>query len=175
MIRHLLLLLLLSLLAVQPLVAQQQVLVISRVDNGKEKIIKQGTIIKAADREGNWYKGRFAILQDSLLVIEGKGVPLSQIVEIRKATLGIKILGGALSTLAGVSTIFGGYAIVRLLAEGGLGVLLAAILVVPVTITALLTGAGFLIMNWGKRYKMPKWEFRIDSLPALNPVQESGR
>ena len=146
--------------------AQRPVLLMHNTKNGKEKLVRQAEKIRVKDREGKEYKGRMAILDDSVLVIAGVGIALSEIVEVRKVSLGAKILGGLLAGTAGVTTAYGAYAIIVLLSEGGFASVFAIILAVPVVLAAVLTGTGLLIMNSGRRYKNPKWSFSIVPDPS---------
>ncbi len=148
------------------LLAQRPVLLMQKIKNGKEKVVRQATKIKVKDREGNEYKGRLAIVDDSVLVISGVGIPISDIVEVRKVSLGSKILGGVLAGTAGLFTAYGAYGIIVLVSEGGLGSVFAIILAIPVVLAALLTGSGILIMSSGKRYKNSKWKFSIVPDPS---------
>jgi len=148
------------------LFAQKPVLLMHKIKNGKEKIVRQAEKIKVKDREGNEYKGPMAIMDDSVLVISGVGIPISDIVEVRKVSLGSKILGGILAGSAGLATTYGSYGIIVLLSEGGFAIIGAIILIVPVVLAAVLTGVGVLIMSSGKRYKNSKWKFSIAPDPS---------
>ncbi len=148
------------------LLAQRPVLLMHNVKNGKEKVVRQADMIRVKDREGNTYKGRMAIVNDSLLVIGASGIAIQDVVEVRKVTLAAKILGGLLAGTAGLATAYGAYGIIVLISEGGFAMVFAIILAVPVAIAAILTGTGLLIMNSGRRYKNSKWNFSIAPGPS---------
>lgn len=148
------------------LFAQRPVLLLHKIKNGKEKEVRQGEMVRVKDREGNTFKGRMAIVNDSVVVIGGVGFAVQDIVELRKTTLTAKILGGLLAGTAGLATALGTYGIIGLISEGGFASVFAIILAVPVAVAALLTGTGLLIMSSGRRYINSKWIFSIVPDPS---------
>jgi hypothetical protein len=138
-----------------------QELVLTKNKSGKEKIIKQGKKIKVWTNAGVVYKGFFSLKNDSI-VFPGEGIiAIKDIKMIAKKTTGVKIAGGSLTGIGGITTIGLGIATIQMLAEGGFATL-GLIFVVPLeAISVGVTITGVTILKNGRRFKKKKWDYSI--------------
>ena len=144
---------------------QNEVLVLTKTKNGKERIIEQNKKIKVLTIYGNVYKGRFQINGDSIVIPEEASIALDEISMINRIPLGLRIAGGGIAGLGGLATVGLGIIIVELLAEGSLFAVIMAIFVVPPAAAAILvTATGVILIVSGKKYKKIKWNYEIRNI-----------
>jgi hypothetical protein len=142
---------------------QNDVLILKKKKSGKEKIIQEGKRIKIITDSARIIKGKFDIVNDSILVIEKDTVDIKDIAKIRAKPIGSYIAGGLLTGGGIALTATGSVIIVQAaLTEEYMIMVLgllagSSMIVVGVPIAV----SGVLVMTIGKKYTREKWDFRI--------------
>ncbi len=131
----------------------QNVLVFTNKKNGKEKIIKQGKKIKIFTKSDSVYKGFFTIKNDSLSIIDKK-FSLDDIEMIRKVSTEAKVIGGALTVVGGLASIF---LVATTIQMGYYGVYLYTLDYLVILVAT----KGILMLTKGISYKKPKWDYSV--------------
>ena len=150
-------LLIISTLFFNVLIAQNQAIKMTNTTTNKEKIIKDNRRIKLQTTDGQKFKGRFKIEDTNQIVIDGVRIHIADINELKRHPLltsilssGFLIYGGAVT--AGMGAIIGVFA-----NPAGFW------LTIP---GAAMIYAGIKSPNINKNHKVDKgWEFEIISIP----------
>jgi hypothetical protein len=149
---------------------QSEVLVLTKIKNNKQKIVKEGKRIKVHTVHGYNLHGDFQILDDKHIAIGRDTLALFEIDKIKVKSRESIIIGGVL-TGGGVATIIGGSVMLyqtktmdewTALFPTIFGILLIGAGVLPI-------GPGVLLLLIGHQYKREKWKYSILTLkPALS-------
>ncbi len=99
---------------------QDQVLLLTKKKNQKEKTVEEGRKIKVYANDGSVHHDRFHAISDSLIVLESDTVSLSEIEKIRTKSTASKVVGGIFAGSGGIVTIFGSMLLIEMVSEGGL-------------------------------------------------------
>ena len=106
--RKILPLFLLSFLFCLPAVAQQQVLEMTKTGTEKIRTFKENRRVKIKTSEGEKYIGRFQIIDDHTIEIEGNIIPLNSITNIKRRSIVAGIAGTALIIYGSLYALVGG-------------------------------------------------------------------
>lgn len=148
---------LLSVLAVNLALAQEQVIKITNPSVAKEAFIKENKRIKIKTFAGEKISGRFSIEENNILIINGRAIPLADIAEIKRNPLLLSIFTTSFFIYVGAIT-------------AGIGMLIAAfgqtsglLLGIP---AAGMIYAGIKSPNFLRRFKTENnWTFEIITQP----------
>jgi len=142
--------------------SQNEVLILKKKKNDKEKLVQEGKKIKLITFDDQRLEGKFDITNDSVLVFEGDSLLLSEIDVIRTKSLASKIIGGSLAGGGALVTTGGALIVINTFAEGGLAVIVGIVLGIPITtVGVIVTTSGVLLATIGKKHKSKKWDFDI--------------
>lgn len=149
-------LLILLLLFSFPLIAQERLLVMSKVGSQKSRVFKENMRVKVKNLDGEKYIGRFEIIDANSIEIEGNVIPLSAISNIKSRTA----IAGIASTaiiLYGVVVLVVGYVSIAIGgASGNTGyVALGAI-------SAAIVSTGIFFNEFARNYRhRNEWTYKI--------------
>ena len=135
---------------------QNEVLVLIKKKNNKEKTIQQGKKIKVYTKDDNVIKGKLTFENDSQLYVNEELIDIYDIKSINKTSLCMKIAGSGLTTIGGGFATLFGIGIVQTITEGGFTYLITMILIPPTVAAILVAGTGVVFMVAGKTYKSEK-------------------
>lgn len=141
---------------------QEKILVLIKKKNQAEKQFHEGKRLKVFTSDGNMYKGKFKVINDSSLCIAADTIRLTQITKIRVKTPS-NIIPGAVIGGAGL---LGSWLGITLIAESttaaGYAKLFSLVFGLPITVVGILTtGTGILILVNGKKYSVKEWRFSV--------------
>jgi hypothetical protein len=146
--------------------SQNDALILTKKKNGKDKTIKQGKKIKIWTNAGEVYKGNFLIKEDSLVILRQGCVAINDIVMVSKKSTGIKILGGSLAGIGGITSVAFGIVTADIINTGGFA-MVALIIVLPIEAVAILgTTTGVIVLTTGKKFKKTKWNYEIKKIES---------
>ena len=142
----------------------QEVLVLTKKENGKEKIINQNEKIRIKTNSGNVYKGYFTIKNDTLTILgEGK-IYIQDIKMIVKKSAGKKGFIGSLAVITGVSALAInsiGFALIN----EAMPLELVHVISHPVIfIPAIVTVTGIVLLSSEPHFKKDKWDYSVRTL-----------
>jgi hypothetical protein len=141
---------------------QNDVLVLKKKMNGKEKIIREGKRIKTITNSDRILKGKFEIINDSSLVIKSDTLDVSDIVKIRTKSIASYITGGLLTGGGGLITTLGSLLVSQASSEGFMLAFFYVVIGLPVIgVGVMTTIGGVLVLTIGKIYTNKKWDFGI--------------
>ena len=146
------------------LYGQNNVLVLTKKKNQKEKVVKEQKSIKAITSDNVKHKGRLVITDETHIVLGADTLSLSDIETIRTKSLASQITGGVVTTIGGITTTTGAYIFIELVVIDGrlFSMLVGIILGVPITVVGVLaTTTGVLVLVIGKKHKKEKWDYSI--------------
>lgn len=130
--------------------------------NGKEFVVNEGTKIRIYNNAKN-LKGKFSIINDSLILINNDSCKVSNIVSLEKQQLGSQMIGEFVIIFFSVP-IIGGLAIILTTAitQGFMGDAGMVLLLVPVIFfSAIGELAGIMTYQLMKKYDNSKWDIKI--------------
>jgi hypothetical protein len=146
--------------------SQNDALILTKKKNGKDKTIEQGKKIKIWTNTGEVYKGNFIIKEDSLVILRQGCVSINDIEMMSKKSTGIKILGGSLAGIGGITSVVFGIATAEILKTGGLAII-ALIVFLPIEAVAILvTTTGVMMLATGKKFYKTKWNYEIKKIES---------
>jgi hypothetical protein len=146
----------------------QEVLVLTKKKNGKEKTISLNNKIKLRTNSGEEFKGLFTLHEDSLTIVDEGTISLQDIEMISCKSTGVKIAGGSLAGFGGFAIIGLSISIVQALSDGALGTTLLVILIPTEIVAILITTAGVVMLTRGKKFKKDKWNYSIKEMEILD-------
>lgn len=146
----------------------QDVLVLTKKKNGKEKIISHNNKIKIWTNSGGEYKGYYTLHEDSLTILNEETISLEDIEMIGSKSTGVNIAGGSLAGLGGFAIIGLSITMVQVLSDGGLATKLLVILIPSEVFAILITTAGVIMLKTGKKFKKDKWNYSIKEMEVLD-------
>ena len=141
---------------------QNNELILKKEKNNKEKIIREGKKIKVITFNDQKIAGSFEICGDSVLIIKKDSLLLSEIKIIRTISLASKISGGTLAGVGGIFTLGGALLTIKGFADGGLAVIGAVFLGIPITTVGIIViTTGILMATTGKKHKSKNWDYSV--------------
>ena len=145
-----------------PVFGQNEVLVLKKKSNNKEKLVREDKKIKIVTSDNQKIEGKFDIQNDSVLICNGDTLLLSEIEMIRTKSKATKIIGSSVAGIGALTTAGGAVVVVSTFAEGGLAVIVGIALGIPITtVGVIVTTSGVLMATIGKKHKSKKWNFDI--------------
>jgi len=165
----------LILYAVYNVSCQQDLLLIKHKDNEKERLIREGNNIRVHTKD-QVLKGKFEIVNDSVIRISGNNILLPEIQKIRTKSLASKIAGG---TLTGVGTIFlgtGTYIFLNFINDDNWVSIIGIVIAIPIAMVGVIfTTSGLMLATIGKNYRHELWNYgvvRVNTMPE-KPVDKN--
>lgn len=142
----------------------QEVLVLTKKENRKEKIITQNEKIRIKTNSGNVYKGYFTIKRDTLTLLgEGK-ISIHNVKMIAICQTEKESLIGSFAVTTGAYTLLlssmGMQLIVESIKMNFFSILTHPIIILPIFITT----AGIIILSKGKNYKNSEWDYVVRNM-----------
>ena len=107
--------LLLCILTVNIAAAQKKAIKITKETNGKERIIKENKRIQVFTEDGEMHSGRFQVVDDQTISIDGVSIAMANIIKIKRNSLLLRIFtstgliyaGGILTGFGALIGVFG--------------------------------------------------------------------
>lgn len=143
----------------------QEVLVLTKKENGKEKIIKQGKKIKIFTNTGSVYSDFFILKNDSIIISEKK-FAINDIEMIGYKSTNMDVLGGFLAVGGGIGTIFSSIVTIGIAKSGWLELELIPICILANFVAISATTIGILMFANEPCYKKTKWKYSTRSYLA---------
>ena len=128
-----LLLLGMALFLIMPAFGQNEVLVLKKKSNDKEKLVQEGRKIKIITSDKQKIEGNFDIQNDSILICNGDSLSLSEIEIIRTKSHATKIIGSSVAGIGAFTTTGGALIVITTFAKGGLAPIVGVFLGIPIT------------------------------------------
>ena len=144
-----------------PLVAQEKALEMSKPGTDKVRIFKENKRVKVKTTEGGKYIGRFQIVDDKTIEIDGNLIPLNMVSNIKSRSI-VAGIAGTLLILVGIITI--GYGnILILISHLTFGLTISPSVGAFVGLTGIaITASGIFFNEFAKNYRHKKeWTYRI--------------
>lgn len=142
----------------------QEVLVLTKKENGKEKIINQNEKIRIKTNSGNVYRGYFILKNDTITLLgEGK-ISIYNVKKIDKCQSGFKSLTATFALSTGASTLLLSSIGMQIIAESVKMELLSILLNPVIILPAFLTITGIIMLTPGPHYKKDKWNYSVSNV-----------
>jgi len=145
----------------------QEVLVLTKKENGKEKIIKQGKKIKIFTNTGSVYSDFFILKNDSIIISEKK-FAINDIEMIGYKSTEMDVLGGVLTVSGGVVTILSSIVTIGFAQAGWYGLKLSPFTILASFVAISTTTAGILKFAHEPYFKKTKWKYSTRNYFATN-------
>lgn len=136
-----------------PMVSQERVLEMYHSGKEKQRIFKENRRVKVKTLDGEKYIGRFRIIDNQTIEIEGNRIPLSHIGNIKSRSI-VAGIAGTLVTIYGATVFLGGILMLAIFPRDSLsfGIFSAG---------AIIMTSGILFNEFARNQRSSKWSFKI--------------